>query len=56
MMAYVAKSLAHVGKGEKDKAYLACDLAFEHSSHIPLPLPLKVCIPALRLRSTTNPC
>ena len=57
MIAYIAKSLAHVGKGEKDKAYLACDIAFEHShaSHIPLPLHIKVCIPALRLRSTANP-
>ena len=59
MIAYIAKSLAHVGKGEKDKAYLACDVAFEHShsSHIPLvlPLPIKVCIPALGLRSTANP-
>ena len=56
-IAYIAKSLAHVGKGEKDKAYLACDIAFEHShsSHVPLPLPIKVCIPALRLWSTANP-
>ena len=57
-IAYIAKSLAHVGKGENDKAYLACDIAFEHShsSHIPLPLPLpiKVC-PALGLWSTANP-
>ena len=57
MVAYIAKSLAHVGKGEKDKAYLECDIAFEHShsSHIPLPLPIKVCIPALGLWSTANP-
>ena len=49
VVAYIAKSLAHVGKGENDKAYLACDIAFEHShaSHISLPLPIKVCIPAL---------
>ena len=57
IIAYIAKSLAHVGKGEKDKSYLACDIAFEHSHslHIPLPLPIKVCIPALGLRSTANP-
>ena len=56
MIAYIARSLAHVGKGEKDKGYLACDIAFEHShsSHIPLPLPTKVCIPARGLRSTAN--
>ena len=55
-VAYIAKSLAHVGKGEKDMAYLACDMAFEHShsSHIPLPFPIKVCIPALGLRSSFN--
>ena len=57
MIAHIAKSLAHVGKGEKEKAYLAWDIAFEHShsSHIPLPLPMKVCIPALGVRSTANP-
>ena len=57
IIAYIAKSLAHVGKGEKDKAYLACNIAFQHShsSHIPLPFLIKVCIPALGLRSTVNP-
>ena len=57
MIAYIAKSLAHVGKGEKDKAYLTCDITFEHShpSHIPLPLAIKVCIPVLGPRSTANP-
>ena len=57
IIAYIAKSLAHVGKGEKDMAYLACDIAFErsHPSDIPLPLHIKVCIPALRLRSIVNP-
>ena len=57
MIAYIAKSIAHVGNGEKDKAYLACDIAFEHShsSSIPLPLPIKVCNPALGLRSIPNP-
>ena len=56
-IAYIAKSLAHIGRGEKDKAYLACDIAFEHSraSHIPLPLSIKVCIPVLGLRSTADP-
>ena len=56
IIAYIAKSLARVGKGEKDKGYLACDIAFEHShpSYIPLPLPIRVCIPALNLRSITN--
>ena len=56
IIAYIAKSLAHVGKGEKDKAYLACDIAFEHSysSYIPLPLTIKVCIPAHCLWSTAN--
>ena len=56
-IAYIAKCLAHVGKGEKDKAYLTCDVAFEHShsSPIPIPLPIKVCIPALGLGSTANP-
>ena len=57
IIAYIAKGLAHVGKGEKDKAYLACDIAVEHShsSPIPIPLPIKVCIPALGLRSIANP-
>ena len=57
IIAYTAKILVHVGKGEKDMAYMACDSAFEHShsSHIPLPLPIKVCIPALGPRSTANP-
>ena len=57
IIAYIAKSLVHVGRGKKDKAYLACNIAFEHShsSHIPLPLPIKVCIPALGIRSTANP-
>jgi hypothetical protein len=56
-IAYIAKSLAHVGKGEKDKSHLACDIAFEHShsSPIPLPLPINVCIPGPGLRSTANP-
>ncbi|KAN0078203.1 hypothetical protein V8E55_010260 [Tylopilus felleus] len=46
MIAYIAKSLAHVGKSEKDKAYLACDITFEHShsSRIPLLLPIKAIV------------
>ena len=57
IIAYIAKCLAHVGKGEKDKAYLVCDIALEYSdsSHIPLPLHMKVCIPVFGLRSTANP-
>ena len=54
IIAYIAKSLAHVGKGENDKGYLACDIV-SHSYHIPLPLPIKVCILALGLQSTANP-
>ncbi|KAF8548573.1 hypothetical protein OG21DRAFT_1516166 [Imleria badia] len=36
LIAYIAKSLAHVGNGDRDKAYRACDITFEHfhSSHI----------------------
>ena len=56
MIAYIAKSLAHACKGEKDKAYLACNIVERsHLFHVPLPLPIKVCIPALGLRSTDNP-
>ncbi|KAF8547486.1 hypothetical protein OG21DRAFT_1450227 [Imleria badia] len=35
VIGYIAKSIAHVGKEEKEKAYEACDVAFErfHSSH-----------------------
>ncbi|KAF8414500.1 hypothetical protein L210DRAFT_3571914 [Boletus edulis BED1] len=31
----MAKSVAHVGNGDKDKGYRTCDIAFEHfhSSH-----------------------
>ena len=58
IIAYIAKRLAHVGKGEKVKDYLACDIALEHShsSPIPLSLPIKVCIHvhALGLQSTVN--
>ncbi|KAF8548773.1 hypothetical protein OG21DRAFT_1489089 [Imleria badia] len=35
VIGYIAKSMALVGKGERDKGYEACDIAFErcHSSH-----------------------
>ncbi|KAF8546871.1 hypothetical protein OG21DRAFT_1027557 [Imleria badia] len=50
VFAFIAKSIAHVGKGERNKGYQACDIAFEHfhSSHITFLLLVKVCI--LRLR------
>ena len=46
LIAYIAKSLAHVGNGERDKGYRACDIAFErfHSSHVTFLLLIKVCI------------
>ena len=45
LVAYIAKSLAHVGNGERDKGYRACDIAFErfHSSHVTFLLLIKVC-------------
>jgi hypothetical protein len=45
-IAYIAKSVAHVGKGEKHKAYRACDIAFErfHSVHVTFLLLIKVCV------------
>ena len=45
VIGYIAKSVAHVGKGEKNKAYRACDIAFErfHSSHVSFLLLVKVC-------------
>ncbi|KAF8555005.1 TPR-like protein [Imleria badia] len=35
VMGYIAKSIAHVGKGERDKGYQACNIALErfYSSH-----------------------
>ncbi|KAF8555626.1 hypothetical protein OG21DRAFT_1483764 [Imleria badia] len=38
IIAYIAKSVAHVGKGERDTAYRTCDIAFEHfhSTHVTL--------------------
>ncbi|KAF8435972.1 hypothetical protein L210DRAFT_3549697, partial [Boletus edulis BED1] len=46
IIAFLAKSVAHVGKGEKDKAYRACDIAFEHfhSSHVTSLLLIKAII------------
>ncbi|KAN0094862.1 hypothetical protein V8E55_003149 [Tylopilus felleus] len=46
VIAYIAKGLAHVGKGDKDMAYRACDIAFEHfhSSHVTLLLLTKAII------------
>ena len=46
-IAYIAKSVALVGKGEKNQAYRACDIAFErfHSAHITFLLLIKVCVP-----------
>ncbi|KAF8436838.1 hypothetical protein L210DRAFT_3631882 [Boletus edulis BED1] len=46
VIAFLAKSVAHVGKGEKDKAYRACDIAFEHfhSSHVTFLLLIKAII------------
>ncbi|KAF8127258.1 hypothetical protein EV363DRAFT_1346345 [Boletus edulis] len=43
---FIAKSLAHVGKGERDKAYRTCDIAFEHfhSSHLSFLLLVKAII------------
>ena len=43
----IAKSVALVGKGEKHKAYRACDIAFERfrSTHVTFLLLIKACIP-----------
>ena len=45
VIGYIAKGIAHVGNGEKDKGYRACDIAFErfHSSHVTFLLLIKVC-------------
>ena len=44
VIAYIAMSLAHVGNGERHKAYRTCDIAFElfHSSHTSFLLLIKV--------------
>ena len=51
VIGYIAKSVALVGKGEKHKAYRACDIAFErfHSTHVTFLLLIKVCIPCASL-------
>ena len=48
---YIAKSVALVGKGEKHKAYRACDIAFErfHSTHVTFLLLIKVRVPRSEL-------
>ena len=47
VIGYIAKSMALAGKGEKYKAYRACDIAFErfHSTHVTFLLLVKVCTP-----------
>ena len=47
VIGYIAKSIALAGKGEKHKAYRACDIAFEHfhSTHVTFLLLVKVCTP-----------
>ena len=47
VIGYIAKSMALAGKGEKHKAYRACDIAFGRfrSTHITFLLLVKVCIP-----------
>ena len=47
VIGYIAKSMALAGKGEKHKAYRACDIAFErfHSTHVTFLLLVKVCTP-----------
>ena len=49
VIGYIAESVAHVGKGEKHKAYRACDIAFErfHSDHVAFLLLIKVRVPSL---------
>ncbi|KAF8123583.1 hypothetical protein EV363DRAFT_1356190, partial [Boletus edulis] len=46
IIAFLAKSIAHVGSGEKDKGYRTCDIAFEHfhSSHVTFLLLIKAII------------
>ena len=51
VIGYIAKSVALAGKGEKHKAYWACNIAFErfHSTHVTFFLLVKVCIPRASL-------
>ena len=46
VLGYIAKSVAHVGNGDRNSGYRACDIAFErfHSSHVSFLLLVKVCI------------
>ncbi|KAF8555025.1 TPR-like protein [Imleria badia] len=46
VIGYISKSIALVGKGERDKGYRACDIAFErfHSSHVTFLLLVKAII------------
>jgi WD40 repeat protein len=50
VIGYIAKCVAHVGNGDKHKAYRACDIAFErfHSTHVTFLLLIKVCVPCTR--------
>jgi hypothetical protein len=51
IFSYIAKSVALVGKGERHKAYRACDVAFVRSPSTQLAflLLIKVCIPYMHL-------
>ena len=60
VIGYIAKSIAHIGKGERDRGYQTCDIAFErfHSSHVTFLLLVKVRIlkaDALRLLILLRP-
>ncbi|KAG6375175.1 hypothetical protein JVT61DRAFT_3383 [Boletus reticuloceps] len=46
VIGYIAKGVAHVGKGEKQEGYRACDIAFEryHSNHVSFLLLIKAVI------------
>ena len=57
IIAYIAKSLAHVSKGERHTAHRICEIAYEHfhSSHITLLLLTKVCIFNLGFQPASHP-
>lgn len=46
VIGYISKCVALVGKGEKDKGYRVCDIAFQHfhSNHVTFLLLIKVCL------------
>ena len=44
LLGFIAKSVSLVGKGKRHEAYRACDIAFEHSSHVSFLLLIKVCV------------